>query len=98
MRNDSLASSEPGPRMPPAPEQPWRPWRPWLISAAAAASVLLVIGLVVAGRTANPAGTSLLARTTSVPPFYTQFGAGNPASPRTPLPLTSGTYVCFREI
>lgn len=83
MRNDPLASSEPGPRMPPAPEQPWRTWRTWLISAAAAVSVLLVIGLVVAGRTANPAGTSLLARTTSVPPFYTQFGASNPAFPRT---------------
>jgi hypothetical protein len=80
MRNDPLASSEPEPRMPPAPE---RPWRTWLISAAAAVSVLLVIGLVVAGRTANLAGTSLLARTTSVPPFYTQFGASNPASPRT---------------
>jgi hypothetical protein len=79
VRYDSLASSGPGPRMPPAPE---RPWRPWLISAAAAVSVLLVIGFVVAGRTANPAGTSLLARTTSVPPFYTQFG-DNPATPRT---------------
>ena len=83
MRNDSLASSAPEPRMLPAPEQPERLWRPWLISAAAAVSVLLVIALVVAGRTANPAGASLLARTTSVPPFYTQFGASNPASPRT---------------
>src|ERR1035438_10020381 len=80
MRNDPLASSEPEPRMPPAPE---RPWRTWLMSAGAGVSVLLVIGLVVAGRTANLAGTSLLARTTSVPPFYTQFGASNPASPRT---------------
>jgi hypothetical protein len=80
MRKDPLASSEPEPGMPPAPE---RQERPWLIPAAAAVSVLLVIGLVVAGCTANPAGTSLLARTTSVPPFYTQFGAGNPAFPRT---------------
>ena len=78
MRNDPLASSGPEPWVPPAPE---RPWRRWLIPAAAAVSVLVVIGLVVAGRTANPAGTSL-AGTTSVPPFYTQFGAGNHASPR----------------
>jgi hypothetical protein len=64
-------------------ELPERRWRPWQVSAAAAVSVLLVIGLVVAGLPANPAGTSLLARTTGVPPFYTQFGASNPASPRT---------------
>jgi hypothetical protein len=83
MRNDPLTSSEPEPGMPPAPGQPQRPWRTWLIPAAAAVSVLLVIGPVVAGRTANPAGTSVLAGTTSVPPFYTQFGASNSASPRT---------------
>jgi hypothetical protein len=83
MRNDPLASSEPEPRIPPAPERRERPWRTWLIWAAAAVSVLLVIGLVMAGRTANPAGISRRARTTSFPPFYTQFGASNPASPRT---------------
>ena len=82
MRNDPLASSGPGPWAPPAPERPERPWRRWLVPAAAAVSVLVVLGLIVAGRTADPAGTSL-AGTTSVPPFYTQFGAGNHASPRT---------------
>ncbi len=41
--------------MPAAPE---RPWRTWLIATAAAVSVLLVIGLVVAGRTANLPGTT----------------------------------------
>jgi hypothetical protein len=81
MRNDPLASSGPEPWVPPAPERPGQPWRRWLIPAAAAVSALLVIGLVVAGRTAHPAETSL-AGTTSVPPFYTQFGAGNHASPR----------------
>jgi hypothetical protein len=72
--------------MPPAlvqPERQERRWRTWLIPAATAVSVLLVTGLVLAGRTANPARTSFVARTTSVPPFFTQFGTGNAVSPRT---------------
>jgi hypothetical protein len=82
MTNQPLASSEPEPWLP-APVRQERPWPAWLILVTAAVSALVVIGLVVAGRIANCAGTSLLGRTTSVPPFYSQFGASNPASPRT---------------
>jgi hypothetical protein len=83
MRNGPLASSGPGHRVLSARERRERPWRRWLIPAAAAVSFLLVIGLVLVGCTADPAGTSFVARTTSAPPFYTQFGTGNSVSPRT---------------
>jgi hypothetical protein len=83
MRNEPLASSGPEPGMPPAPERQERRWRRWLIPAAAAVAVLLAAGLIMAGRTANPARTSFAARTTSVPRFYAQFGTGNAVSPRT---------------
>jgi hypothetical protein len=82
--------TQPAPQSAPEPAPgPRLAWRGWLAPAAAAVSVVLIIGLVLAvtgGRHGGRGGPAAV--TAGLPRYFAQFGAGNPG----------GTTVTIRSV